>query len=76
MKETVTYLIKRNDVGDDLYITNRPSDNFPEIKYSTNFKDAREFDGVDKTVIDMKIHAAIKHRHIEDDIYEEVEYDI
>ena len=46
MKETVTYIIKRKD--NDLYVTNTPSHNFPAIKYSTEFRDAKEFNGVDK----------------------------
>ncbi|MBF0770349.1 DUF2483 family protein [Staphylococcus warneri] len=75
MKETMTYLIKRNDVGDDLYITNRPSDNFPDIKYSTNRRDAKDFDGMDNAVIDMTKHTAIKKTVTETTEYEEVEYD-
>lgn len=75
MKETVTYLIKRNDVGDDLYITNRPSDNFPDIKYSTNRRDAKDFDGMDNAVIDMTKHTAIKKTVTETTEYEEVEYE-
>ncbi|MCD8803101.1 DUF2483 domain-containing protein [Staphylococcus warneri] len=76
MKETVTYLIKRNDVDDELYITNRPSDNFPDIKYSTNRRDAKDFDGMDNAVIDMTKHTAIKKTVKESTEYEEVEYDI
>ena len=53
MKETVTYLIKLKDAPFDLYITNKPSANFPTIKYSTSSGDAKDFDGLDKTVIDM-----------------------
>lgn len=75
MKETVTYLIKRNDVDDDLYITNRPSDNFPYIKYSTNRRDAKDFDGMDNAVIDMTKHKAIKKTVKESTEYEEVEYE-
>ncbi|MCE4976585.1 DUF2483 family protein [Staphylococcus hominis] len=73
MKETVTYIIKRKD--NDLYITNTPSHNLPEIKYSTEFRNAKEFNGVDRSSIDMTEHKAIKHTHIEQDIYEEIEYD-
>ena len=76
MKETVTYLIKRNDVDDDLYITNRPSGNFPDVKYSTNRRDAKPFDGLDNSVIDMTKHTAIKKTVTETTEYEEVEYDI
>lgn len=73
MKQTVTYLIKHRDTG--LYVTNRPTEQNNTIKYSTDRRDGREFDGIDKSVIDMSEHVAVKHTHIEDDIYEEVEYD-
>ena len=73
VKETVTYIIKRKD--NDLYVTNMPSYNFPAIKYSTEFRDAKEFNGVDKSSIDMTVHKAIKHTHIEQDKYEEVKLD-
>ena len=73
MKETVTYIIKLKD--NDLYITNIPSHNFPAIKYSTEFRDAKEFNGIDRSSIDMTEHKAIKRTHIEQDIYEEIEYD-
>lgn len=76
MIETVTYLIKLKDVDDDLYITNRPSENFPDIKYSTNRRDAKDFDGMDNAVIDMTKHTAIKKTVKESTEYEEVEYDI
>lgn len=76
MKETVTYLIKLKDVDDDIYITNRPSENFPDIKYSTNRRDAKDFDGMDNAVIDMTKHTAIKKTVKESTEYEEVEYDI
>ncbi|MCM5673563.1 DUF2483 family protein, partial [Staphylococcus hominis] len=35
----------------------------------------KEFNGVDKSSIDMTVHKAIKHTHIEQDKYEEVELD-
>lgn len=69
----MTYIIKRKD--NDLYIINIPSHNFPAIKYSTEFRDAKEFNGIDRSSIDMTEHKAIKHMHIEQDIYEEVKYD-
>lgn len=75
MKETVTYLIKRKDIDEELYITNRPSENFPDIKYSTNRRDAKDFDGMDNSVIDMTKHKAIKKIVKETTEYEEVEYD-
>ncbi|MCD9066020.1 DUF2483 domain-containing protein [Staphylococcus pasteuri] len=75
MKETVTYLIKRKDIDDELYVTNRPSENFPDIKYSTNRRDAKDFDGMDNTVIDMTKHKAIKKIVKETTEYEEVEYE-
>ncbi|MDI3233350.1 DUF2483 family protein [Staphylococcus pasteuri] len=75
MKETVTYLIKRKDIDDELYITNRPSENFPDIKYSTNRRDAKDFDGMDNSVIDMTKHKAIKKIVKETTEYEEVEYE-
>ncbi|HEK9463931.1 MULTISPECIES: DUF2483 family protein [Bacillati] len=75
MKETVTYLIKLKDVDDDIYITNRPSENFPDIKYSTNRRDAKDFDGMDNAVIDMTKHTAIKKTVKESTEYEEVEYE-
>ncbi len=75
MKETVTYLIKRKDIDDELYVTNRPSENFPDIKYSTNRRDAKDFDGMDNVVIDMTKHKAIKKIVKETIEYEEVEYE-
>ena len=80
MKETVTYLIKLKDVDDDIYITNRPSENFPDIKYSTNRRDAKDFDGMDiagleDVSIDMTKHRAIKKKVTETTEYEEVEYE-
>jgi len=71
----VTYLIKRKDIDDELYVTNRPSENFPDIKYSTNRRDAKDFDGMDNTVIDMTKHKAIKKIVKETTEYEEVEYE-
>ncbi|RIN11412.1 DUF2483 domain-containing protein [Staphylococcus xylosus] len=73
MKETVTYLIKHKTLP--IYVTNKPSDNNPEISYSTQFSRAREYNGLDEAKIDMTTHKAIKHTHIEDDKYEEIEYD-
>ena len=73
MKETVTYLIKHKTLP--IYVTNKPSDNNPEISYSTQFSRAREFNGLDEATIDMTNHIAIKHTHIEDDKYEEVTLD-
>ncbi|CQD26492.1 DUF2483 family protein [Staphylococcus capitis] len=73
MKETVTYIIKRKD--NDLYITNKPSENFPAIKYSTDMRDAKDFDGLDKTSIDMTQHKAIKKTVTETTKYEEVDHE-
>ncbi|MBX5322543.1 DUF2483 family protein [Staphylococcus caprae] len=73
MRRTVTYLIKRKD--NDLYITNKPSENFPAIKYSTDMRDAKDFDGLDKTSIDMTQHKAIKKTVTETTKYEEVAYE-
>ncbi|WP_426429112.1 DUF2483 family protein [Staphylococcus equorum] len=70
MKETITYLIKHKTLP--IYVTNKPSDNNPEISYSTQRSRAREFNGMDEATIDMNYHIAIKHTHIEKDIYEEV----
>lgn len=75
MKETVTYLIKLKGIDEDIYITNRPSENFPDIKYSTNRRDAKDFDGMDNAVIDMTKHKAIKKTVTETTEYEEVEYE-
>ena len=75
-KETVTYIIKRKGIDDDdLYITNRPSENVPTIRYSTDKRDAKHFDGLDKTSIDMTKHVAIKKTVTETTKYEEVAYD-
>ena len=73
MKQTVTYLIKKK--GDDLYITNRPSESNDTIKYSTDRRDAREFNGLDNSIIDMTKHIAIKKTVTETIEYEEVDYD-
>ena len=75
MKLTVTYLIKRKDDYDDLYIMNRPSESFPDIKYSTDKRDAKEFNGLDNTSIDMTKHIAIKKTETKTTEYEEVDYD-
>lgn len=73
MKQTVTYLIKKKD--DDLYITNRPSEANDTIKYSTDRRDGREFNGLDNSIIDMTKHTAIKKTVTETTEYEEVDYD-
>ena len=73
MKQTVTYLIKKK--GDDLYITNKPSEANDTIKYSTDRRDAREFNGLDNSIIDMTRHTAIKKTVTETTEYEEVDYD-
>ncbi|PTJ79280.1 DUF2483 family protein [Staphylococcus kloosii] len=73
MKQTVTYLIKKKD--DDLYITNKPSESNDTIKYSTDRRDAREFNGLDNSIIDMTKHIAIKKTVTETTEYEEVDYD-
>ncbi|HDA7553623.1 TPA: DUF2483 family protein [Staphylococcus aureus] len=73
MKQIVTYLIKHKD--ENLFITNRPTEVNDTVKYSTDMRDAREFDGLDKTVIDMSKHIAIKKTVTETIEYEEVEHD-
>lgn len=73
MKQTVTYLIKHKN--ENLFITNRPTEVNDTVKYSTDMRDAREFDGLDKTVIDMSKHKAIKKTVTETIEYEEVEHD-
>lgn len=73
MKQTVTYLIKRKD--ENLFVTNRPTEINDTIKYSTDRRDAREFAGVDNTIIDMTKHTAIKKTVTEKTEYEEVKYD-
>ncbi|PNZ85722.1 DUF2483 family protein [Staphylococcus devriesei] len=73
MKQSVTYLIKLKDRN--LWITNKPTDNFPAIKYSTERRDAKEFDGLDNATIDMTNHIAIKKTVTETTEYEEVEND-
>lgn len=72
-KETVTYLIRHREMP--IYVTNKPSDKNPEISYSTQFNRAREFNGLDEVTIDMSYHMAIKHTHIEEDKYEEIDYE-
>ncbi|MEX6267643.1 DUF2483 family protein [Staphylococcus saprophyticus] len=73
MKQIVTYLIKKK--GDDLYITNRPSEANDTIKYSTDRRHGREFNGLDNSIIDMTKHTAIKKTLTETVEYEEVDYD-
>ncbi|AVQ36617.1 DUF2483 family protein [Staphylococcus kloosii] len=73
MKQTVTYLIKKKD--DELYITNKPSESNDTIKYSTDKRDSREFNGLDNSIIDMTKHIAIKKTVTETTEYEEVDYD-
>ncbi|PTI37880.1 hypothetical protein BU062_13225 [Staphylococcus succinus] len=73
MKETVTYLIRHREMP--IYVTNKPSDSNPEISYSTQFSRAREFNGLDEASINMSYHMAIKHTHIEEDKYEEIDYE-
>lgn len=74
MSETVTYLIKRNN--SDLYITNKPTETIPTLKYSSDKRDAREFNAMEDLSIDMSIHTAIKKTVTETIEYEEVAYDI
>jgi 6-phosphogluconolactonase (cycloisomerase 2 family) len=73
MKKTITYLIKKKD--DALYITNKPSEANDAIKYSTDKRDAREFNGLDNSIIDMTKHIAIKKTVTETIEYEEVDYE-
>ncbi|WP_294583002.1 DUF2483 family protein [uncultured Staphylococcus sp.] len=73
-KEIVTYLIKLK--GANLYVTNKPTERNEDVSYSTNFNRAREFNGLEDSNIDMSDHIAIKHTHIEKDIYEEVNIDV
>ena len=49
MKQTVTYLIKHKD--ENLFITNRPTEVNDTVKYSTDMRDAREFDGLTKLLL-------------------------
>lgn len=72
MSETVTYLLKANTDFDNLYITNKPTEQMPVIKYSTERRDAREFNGLDNSVVDMSKHTAIKKVVTETTKYEEV----
>ncbi|MDW4283435.1 DUF2483 family protein [Staphylococcus saprophyticus] len=71
MKETVTYLIKHKTLP--IYVTNKPSDNNPEISYSTQFSRAREFNGMEEASINMDYHIAIKKTVTETIEYEEVD---
>ncbi len=73
VKETVTYLIRHREMP--IYVTNKPSESNPEISYSTQFSRAREFNGLDEASINMSHHMAIKHTHIEEDKYEEIDYE-
>ena len=57
-KKTVTYIIRHREIP--IYITNKPSDAQPDTNYSTNRSRAREFDGTEKSSIDMTRHKAIK----------------
>ncbi|NMK72249.1 DUF2483 family protein [Staphylococcus capitis] len=73
MKETVTYIIKRKN--EYLFITNRPTETNDTVKYSTDRRDAREFNGMEDANIDMTNHVAIKKTVTETTKYEEVEYE-
>ena len=59
-KDIITYIIKARTDFDDLYISNKPIDKKSTIKYSNYIGDAREFDGTEKSSIDMTRHKAIK----------------
>lgn len=59
-KDIITYVIKARTDFDDLYISNKPIDKKSTIKYSNYIGDAREFDGTEKSSIDMTRHKAIK----------------
>ncbi|PTJ09054.1 DUF2483 family protein [Staphylococcus simulans] len=72
-KTTVTYLIKITD--SNLYVTNKPTDKNTTIKYSTDRRDAREFNGMEDAAVDMTFHTAIKKTVTETTEYEEVAYD-
>ncbi|MFW3529761.1 DUF2483 family protein [Staphylococcus caprae] len=73
MRQTVTYLIKRKN--ENLFITNKPTDTNDTVKYSTDRRDAREFNGMEDANIDMTNHVAIKKTVTETTEYEEVEYE-
>lgn len=71
MKETVTYLIKRSDSEDELFLSNRPLK--PDgAKYGMGIQSAREFNGMEDASIDMTKHKAIKKIVTETTKYEEV----
>ncbi len=70
MSETITYIIRHRDIP--IYITNKPSDNNPEVNYSTNRSRAREFNGMEEASINMDNHMAIKKIVTETTKYEEV----
>ncbi|ANZ33903.1 MULTISPECIES: DUF2483 family protein [Staphylococcus] len=72
MKSTVTYLIKMKETN--LYIINRPTYNNPTVKYSTDKRDAREFNGLEDAEVDMNNHVAIKKVVTETTEYEEVDF--
>lgn len=71
MKTIVTYFYKHKDL--DIYVTNRPTDANPTIKYSTDKRDARKFDGTEDVLIDTTAHEIYKHTHTETDEIERVE---
>lgn len=71
MSKVVTYFYKHKDL--DIYVTNRPTDANPNIKYSTDKRDARKFDGMENVLIDTTTHDVYKHTHIETDEIERVE---
>lgn len=73
MKQTTTYIIKHKLL--DIYVTNKPSVNTPEINYSTEFKRARPFDGLDNASIDMSDHIAIMKIVTETTEYKEVPHE-
>lgn len=70
MSEIITYIIRHRDIP--IYITNKPSDNNPEVNYSTNRSRAREFNGMEEASINMDNHMAIKKIVTETTKYEEV----
>ena len=74
-KQTVTYLIKLKYAPNDVYVMNRPTKQIPTIKYSTDRRDAKDFNGMEDAVVDMTYHTAIKKTVTETTEYEEVAYD-
>ena len=72
-KETITYLIKFKE--EYLWVTNKPTNNVPTIKYSTYKGDARAFTGLEDLSIDLTNHSVIKRVHVDIDIEEEIEID-